>query len=135
MNIPENVLNPEIYKKARKIADETYKRAGAYKNMFLVRKYQELGGKYKGKKTNKLMKWRQEKWISVEDYLNGKKVACGDDKIGSNVCRPTKRIDSKTPITIDEVIKKHGKSAVEKIIKKKLKNMNLRINWNTLKIS
>jgi len=38
IKIPSNVLNPSIYKKARKIADETYKRPGAYKNMFLVRK-------------------------------------------------------------------------------------------------
>tara|TARA_A100000171_G_C2116152_1_gene137934 strand:- start:755 stop:1162 length:408 start_codon:yes stop_codon:yes gene_type:complete len=135
MNIPENVLNPSIYKKARKIADETYKRDGAYKNMFLVKKYQELGGKYKGKKTNKLSQWRQEKWVSVADYLKGKNVPCGEDKIGNNACRPTKRINKSTPITIQEVIKKHGRDAVEKAVNKKIKNMSLRLNWNTLKFS
>ncbi len=133
--LPENVNNPSIYRKAKKIADETYKRPGAYKNMFLVRKYKELGGTYKGEKTNKLKRWREEKWVSVEDYLNGNKIECGDSKIGNNACRPTKRINTLTPITIQEVIKKHGKTKVKDIVSKKLKNMNLRINWDKLTIS
>ena len=135
IKIPDNVKNPAIYKKARKIADETYERAGAYKNMFLVKKYKELGGSYKGQKTNRLLRWRNEKWVSVADYLDGKSVVCGDDKIGNNVCRPTLKIDSKTPITIQEVIKIHGKKKVKEIVNKKLKNMNMRINWERLTIS
>lgn len=134
-NIPKNVLNPDLYKKARRLADQTYKRPSAYKNMFLVKKYQELGGKYKGKKSSKLMQWRDEKWVSVADYLKGKTIACGDDKIGNNACRPTKKINASTPITIQEVIKKHGRDSVQKAINKKIKNMNLRLNWNTLKFS
>jgi len=133
--IPSNVLNPSLYRKARKEADSIYKRAGAYKNMFIVKKYKELGGKYSGKKTNNLSKWRSEKWVSVKDYLSGKKIPCGEDSIGNNACRPTKRIDSKTPITIQEVIKKHGKKKVKEVISKKLRNMNLRINWNTMTIN
>lgn len=133
--IPDNVLNPSLYRKAKKIADQTYKRAGAYKNMFLVKKYKELGGKYSGKKTDKLATWRKEKWVSVKDYLNGKNIPCGEDKIGNNACRPTKRINSKTPITIQEVLKLHSREKVKEVINKKLKNMNLRINWKTLKIS
>ena len=135
MDIPKNVLNPDLYKKARALANKTYKRPGAYKNMFLVRKYKELGGKYKGKKTDKLATWRTEKWVSVADYLNGKRTPCGDDKIGNNACRPTKRINKNTPITIQEVIKKHGREPVKKAVDKKTKNMNLRLNWNTLKFS
>ena len=48
--IPDNVLNKDLYKKAKKIADETYKKNSAYKSMFLVKKYMDLGGKYSGKK-------------------------------------------------------------------------------------
>jgi len=135
LNIPENVLNPDLYKQARKMADKVYKRAGAYKNMYLVRKYQELGGKYKGKKTSQLKQWREEKWVSVKDYLEGKKVECGSDNIGNNACRPTIRINSATPITIQEVIKKHGKENVRKIVNRKLRDLNLRVNWNNLTIS
>jgi len=89
---------------------------------------------YKGEKTNKLEKWRMEKWVSVKDYLNGKTVQCGSDKIGNNVCRPTVRIDSKTPITIQEVMKKNSKSKILKVINEKLRNMDKRINWNTMTI-
>ena len=46
-DIPNNVLNPKIYREAIKIADETYKRNSAYKSMFIVKKYKQLGGKWK----------------------------------------------------------------------------------------
>jgi len=42
--IPKNVENPTLYKEARKIADNTYERPSAYKSMYIVRKYKELGG-------------------------------------------------------------------------------------------
>jgi len=131
--IPENVINKSLYKKAKKIADETYKRPSAYKSMFIVKKYQELGGKYT-KKTKGLSRWRDEKWVSLKDYLDGKTIPCGDDEIGNNACRPTKRIDSKTPITIQEVIKKFGKAKVRQIVNKKIKNMDKTVNWNNLTI-
>jgi len=134
-NIPANVNNPKLYKQAKAEADKVYKRNGAYKNMYMVKKYQELGGTYKGKKTNKLKQWRDEKWVSVSNYLKGNKIECGSDKIGDNACRPTKRINKDTPITIQEVIKKFGKKKVETIVKKKINNLNLRINWNDLTIS
>ncbi len=135
IKIPSNVVNPALYRQARKIADKTYKRAGAYKNMFLVRKYKELGGTYKGQKTNKLKNWREEKWVSVEDFLNGNKIECGDSNIGNNACRPTIRINANTPITIQEVIKKFGKQKVVDIVKLKVKNLDRRINWEKLTIS
>ena len=131
--IPDNVINKSLYKKAKKIADETYKRPSAYKSMFIVKKYQELGRKYT-KKTKGLSRWRDEKWVSVADYLDGKNVPCGSDKIGSNACRPTKRVDKNTPITIQEVIKKFGKTKVRQIVNKKIKNMDKTINWNNLTI-
>ena len=43
-------LDEEIYKKAKKKADETYKRNSAYKSMFLVKVYKDMGGRFKGKK-------------------------------------------------------------------------------------
>lgn len=46
MDIPDNVKNPSLYKKAKAIADKTYKRNSAYKNMFLVKTYKDLGGTY-----------------------------------------------------------------------------------------
>ena len=40
------VLNPELYEKAQKLADEIYKKPSAYKSGYIVKKYKELGGKY-----------------------------------------------------------------------------------------
>jgi len=133
-NIPENVINKKLYNDAKRTVYPRYKRPSAYRSMALQKEYIRLGGKYK-KKTKGLATWRREKWVSVADYLKGKNIACGDDDIGNNVCRPTKRINASTPITIQEVIKKHGRDKVEKIIKRKIKNMKLRIDWNDLTIS
>ncbi len=135
--IPDNVVNKELYSKAKKKATEKYgSKTSAYKSMYIVSTYKKMGGKYSGKKQNKgVDKWNNEKWIQVIPYLeSGKKIECG---FGSNskACRPLKRIDKNTPITLPELIKKHGKAPLLKIAKEKVKNMNKRVNWNTLKIS
>ena len=133
-----NILNPKLYSKAKKIADEKYERHGLFKSAFIQKKYQELGGKYRGEKPKKsegIQRWlKGEEWIKVIDYVkDGKKVQCGsgDDK---HACRPLKRVNAKTPITIDEVIKKHGKKKVIELAEKKRKDLNVRVNWNTGKI-
>tara|TARA_Y100000114_G_scaffold138331_1_gene141231 strand:+ start:7349 stop:7768 length:420 start_codon:yes stop_codon:yes gene_type:complete len=135
MEVPENIVNPSLYRKARKIADETYKRHGLFKSAFIQKKYQELGGKYKGskpKETTGIQRWlKGEKWIKVLPYVKeGKIVDCGsgDDK---HACRPMKRVNKKTPITIDEVIEKHGKKKVIELANMKRKDLDVRINWNT----
>jgi len=49
--IPDNVANPEIYKKAKakaKAKFEVY--PSAYANGFMVQEYQRMGGEYKGAK-------------------------------------------------------------------------------------
>jgi len=136
--VPENIKNPSLYKKAKKIADETYKRAGLFKSAFIQKKYRELGGEYKGKKPSKntgIQRWlKGEEWIKVEPYVkSGKKVKCGtgDDK---HACRPLNRVNDKTPITIKEVINKFGKKKVLELAKEKQKDLNTRINWKTAKI-
>lgn len=130
MNIPDNVLNPSLYKKAKKKADETYKRHSAYKSMFIQKVYQDLGGKYKGKKEVKGVKrWNEEKWIQVIPFiLEGKKIECGSGK-NKKGCRPSKKIDENTPTTIQALIKKHGKAKMTELAKLKRNNMDIRINW------
>ena len=130
MDIPSNVVNPALYKKAKKKADETYKKNSAYKSMFLVAEYKTLGGTYKGeKKLTGVKRWNAEKWIQVLPFLeSGKRVACGFGE-GGKSCRPSKRIDQTTPMTITELLKKHGKKKLMDIAKKKKKNMSLRVDW------
>lgn len=135
MDIPENVLDPDLYRKARKKADETYKKNSAYKSMFIVSTYKKLGGRYSGKKENKGVKrWNNEKWIQVIPFLeSGKKIACGFGS-DSKGCRPSKRVDKDTPTTIQELIKKHGKAPLLKVARQKKKDMSKRVNWDKLEI-
>ena len=138
MKIPKNVLNPELYIEAKKLADLTYDKPSAYKSMFIVTTYKKLGGKYSGSIKSKkkgVNKWNREQWIQVVPYLeSGKKIACGKGSNGKG-CRPFIRIDSKTPITIDELIKIHGKKPLLKLAKEKGSNMSKRVRWKNLKIS
>ena len=130
----ENAIDKNLYLKAKKIADATYDRPSAYKSMFISKKYMEMGGKFKGKSKGRLSNWRSESWIQVVPFLEtGKRVVCGE---GSNTkgCRPSKKVNKDTPITIDELIKIHGKKKLLELAKKKQKNMDLRINWKAGKI-
>ena len=131
--IPDNVVNKKLYIKAMDTVYPKYKRPSLYRSMALQKAYMDLGGKYKGEKKQSGKKWLSEKWIRVTDFLEtGERIKCGEGK-DSKGCRPSVRIDNKTPITISELIKKHGKSKLLEFAKKKKANMDLRANWKELK--
>ncbi len=136
MNIPENVINKKLYLQAIKTIYPRYKRPSLYRSMGLQKEYLRLGGKYKGDKPSTGgdgKTWLSEKWIQVSEFLEtGKKIKCGEGK-NSKSCRPTVRVNSKTPITIKELIKLHGKEKLLAFAKKKRANMDLRANWKELK--
>jgi len=131
MNIPDNVLNPRLYKKAKKEADEKFKRpTSAYKSMFISKRYQELGGKYKGKKKSLTSRWLKEEWIQVIPYIkNNEKIICGADNRLNKVCRPLKRVDKNTPITIKELQEIYTDKQILKLANKKVKDMKGRVMW------
>lgn len=129
MDIPEQYKNKNIYLKAKKMADDRYKRHSAYKSMYLTKTYEELGGKYKqGMKPKKLNNWREEKWVKVYDYLENKKLVCGSGH-SPHACRPSVKLNKDTPITIQEVIAKHGRSKIRELALHKRNNPKSRINW------
>ena len=128
-------INKKLYNEVKLEADKKYKRHSLYKSGWIVKTYQSRGGKYKGKKSDGVASWMKEEWVQVEPYLlQNKKIPCG---VGVNpkACRPLKKINSKTPLTIGELLKLHEREAILKAVKKKQKNMDLRIDWKTLKIS
>jgi hypothetical protein len=132
----DNILNPKLYEKAKKEADKVYSRHSAYKSMFISKKYKELGGKYKTtkKKSGSTDNWTNEEWIQVIPYLTkGEKIVCGLDNKKNKVCRPLKRINSNTPITINELLKLHKKQDLIKLGNRKIKDMDGRIFWKILK--
>jgi len=103
------ILNPVLYKKAKEIADNIYKKSSAFKSGFIQKKYKELGGKYidDGKEQN-LTRWFKENWkdIGGKDYP---------------VFRPHKRINNKTPKTYQELNKNELKAQIN--LKQRIKGL------------
>ena len=130
------ILNPSIYEKAKQKADLVHKKHSAYKSMYIQSEYKKMGGKYSGKKTSSkgVKRWNDEQWIQVKEYLKtGKKVACGYDDRTNKVCRPFKRINKDTPITLPELLKIHSKEDLLKLCNKKIKDPEGRVFWKTKK--
>jgi len=131
--IPDNVLNPKLYKKAKEEADKKFEdKTSAYKSMWISKKYKDLGGKYSGKKKSLTSRWRDEKWIQIEPYIkDNKKIVCGEDNTQNKACRPLIKVNQLTPMTMDEIIKKHGKKKVLELVNKKQNDMEGRLLWTT----
>jgi len=97
MNVPTNMT---LYNRVKQQADKIYTKPSAYKSGYIVKKYKELGGTYTGKKTSSgLTAWYKEKWSDV----GGKEYP---------VYRPTKRINKKTPLTVNEINPKNLKDQI-----------------------
>ena len=109
--IPDNVINKPLYerikKKIKKDVDKKKRRWGAYDSGRLVREYKEKGGKYKGTQiySSKLSKWYREKWIDACAWP--KKKSCGRTESKEKIayCRPSVKVDSKTPKLIQDLSK------------------------------
>jgi hypothetical protein len=96
-----------LYEKAKKMADEIYKKTSAYKSSYIVKKYKELGGDYiDDKKPKELKRWFSEKWADIGglDYP---------------VYRPTVKVSKKTPLTAKEIDPKQLKEQIK--LKQKIK--------------
>lgn len=130
--------NQTLYAKVKKEADKKFERpTSAYKSMWIQREYKKRGGKYTaGKRGNNLSRWRREIWVQVIPYLRDKaaKLACGEGK-HTKACRPLVRVDSRTPPTLPELLKLHGKKKLLALAQKKSSNMSRRVNWKAGTIS
>jgi len=103
------VLDQRLYDAVKRHADTVFDKPSAYKSGYIVRKYKELGGRYSdsdedsSKKTLKPL----EKWFA-EDWKNVAK------KGQYPVLRPSKRVDSSTPLTISEIDPANLKKQIER---------------------
>lgn len=109
--------NPYLYAKVRKYIYSIYKKPSAYRSGALVKMYKKLGGTYHNDNNSNnnidsrpLARWFEEKWkdVSPNKYKT---------KEHYPLYRPTKRITSKTPTTLEEISKKE----IEKQYKRKQK--------------
>lgn len=129
------ILNKKLYDEVKKKADKIYERHSLYKSMYIAKEYQRQGGKYKTDKPESIekqgtKKWLNEEWIKVGDWLQNKKVICGEGSY--DACRPSKRVNKDTPITIQELQKKYSNDYIQKKVNEKLKNPNTYIKWDSL---
>lgn len=127
--VPNNVKNKALYQriknKIRKDVDKKGRRWGAYDSGRLVREYKEKGGTYSGNKKNNsdLSRWYREKWIDACVWPKIK--SCGRTKSREKIayCRPSKRVDSKTPKLIQDLTKSQIKSRCSKKKKNPIKKI------------
>ena len=117
MSIPKD---KDLYEKIKKMVYKIYDKPSAYRSGFLVKKYKEEFFKKYGEnvepyedtsKDKPLKRWFEEKWEDVNPLKNEKSYP---------VYRPTKRINKKTPLTVNEVDKKD--LLKKSILKQKIKD-------------
>lgn len=110
--VPDNVVNKSLYANVKSKIKRSIKgrRWGAYDSGRLVREYKAAGGKYKGTKgkTN-LSRWYKEKWVDACAWP--KSEPCGrKTKESIAYCRPSKKVDSKTPKLVQKLTAAQRKS-------------------------
>jgi hypothetical protein len=83
-------LNKKLYEQAKAEVYPRYKKPSAYRSGAVVKRYKELGGKFKDNNGRPLARWFKEEWKDVgnQDYP---------------VYRPTKRVSKDTPLTASEI--------------------------------
>jgi len=128
--VPKNVVDKELYIKVRnKVKNRVKVWPSAYASGQVVREYKKAGGKYRGKKPSAdeapLDRWYKEKWVNVcKPKKGGGYAPCGrkQSKIKDYpYCRPSVRVSAKTPTTVGEIKRQHGKQKLEELCKKKRK--------------
>lgn len=136
MKLPDNVLNPVLYRRAYDKVTQVYgTQTSAYRSMAIVRAYKQLGGKYDGtkKRTQQgVQRWLRERWIMVQPYvLKQKSIPCGNHARRKHACRPLVRVTKNTPMTVKEVLAKHGKVKTGRLALAKYVrgSENTRIDW------
>jgi hypothetical protein len=122
-------LNASLYAKVKNEAKRKFKVwPSAYASAWLVKEYKRRGGKYAGKRSRSrkessgIDRWMREKWINVCKLP--RKVSCGRSKLSKSwkrnypVCRPSIRVNSKTPTLASQI----SKSEIKRICSIKRKS-------------
>ena len=98
-------LDPELYARAKAEADRTFEVPSALKSAWLVKRYKDLGGRYRGSRGGGLDRWFRERWVDVTRPSRRGYARCGrSSRRGPYpVCRPSRRVSSATPTTVREL--------------------------------
>jgi hypothetical protein len=107
------IKNTRLYEIIKNEAKTKFKHwPSAYASGWVVKEYKRRGGKYKDgyKSRSPLKKWFDEEWVNVCEYP--KIVPCGRSKSVRKkypYCRPLRRVNSRTPVTVKELSLKKRK--------------------------
>lgn len=129
MSLPSN---ERLYAKVKRDISKSYgDTTSVFRSMAIVKEYIKRGGTYVGKKRPSLTKkWLREEWIDVLSHLKGVKKKCGSSERRQHACRPSKRVDRSTPLTIHEVLRLHSADKVKRLATKKSKHTeSVRVDW------
>lgn len=107
-------VNTTLYAKVKADADAKFLApTSAYKSAWIVAEYKRRGGIYReDHKPRKLARWFNEKWVDLQRPLeNGRGYEqCGRQRASIRgtypVCRPSRRVNLATPLTVSEIDKK-----------------------------
>jgi hypothetical protein len=119
-------VNKELYERVKEMASKKFEaRTGAYRSMWIVKKYKELGGTYRDDGgSKKLQTWRKEKWIDLNQPKEGGGYeVCGHKNTQNNkypLCRPSKTINKDTPKKYQDISKSNIRSV--NLAKQRIKN-------------
>jgi hypothetical protein len=128
-------MKPTNLKLYNEIKERIYKeqpKHSLYRSARIIREYKKEGGIFEGEKSNNINQWFNEKWISLNDYINDKIIPCGSDKVNKEyypLCRPLKIAQKMTKPQILKLLKEKDKLKekplqTEKILKTKRFNIN-----------
>jgi len=93
-------INKKLYERVKREIYPLYKKPSAYRSGAVVKRYKDLGGKFKDSEEGRpLARWFKEEWKDVGNW--------GKANYGAlppyPVYRPTKRISKDTPLTPEEI--------------------------------
>ena len=91
--------NKKLYEEVKKEIYAKYPKHSAYRSGLLVQEYKKRGGTYSGDKSKgSLKEWFDASWKNQRGETGY--------KYKSDIYRPTKKVNSKTPATFKELTKK-----------------------------
>jgi len=127
--------NKQLYEKVKNEVYKKYPKHSLYRSALMVKLYKAEGGTYKDgePKEMNIKKWFKQNWISLNDWLRGQEVKCGNSDTQKKyneypLCRPKAIAEKLSKPQIIDMIKEKNKLKekplkTEKVIKSKKLNI------------
>lgn len=115
---PNEPLDKELYNTIKLEANKRFKSPSSiYRSSWIVKEYMKRCGKYSGKKNTSsgISRWFKEDWVDLKRPTKTGYEPCGRDTQNTSgnypLCRPSIRVNKKTPKTYKELSQKSIRKA------------------------